>query len=243
MRGILTYHAVDRSGSVISLTPEVFAAHVAWLASGAVRVVGVNELLTLDDDSDAVALTFDDALASVASEAAPRLADYGLAATVFVVTDHVGRDNRWGGAPGGVVPVQSVLPWDALGRLMEAGWTVGSHSRRHPHLTHCSDSEIEDELASSCATIAHRLGVRPTVFAYPFGACNARVGTAVAAHYPLAVTTRHRLLSRDVAPHLLPRLDAWYFRGKDPFRNWGTARFSRAVAGRDAMRRLRRAWR
>ena len=35
MRGILTYHSVDPSGSPISIDEKAFRAHVAWLASGA----------------------------------------------------------------------------------------------------------------------------------------------------------------------------------------------------------------
>lgn len=30
MRAILTYHSIDRTGLVISVTPEDFATHVAW---------------------------------------------------------------------------------------------------------------------------------------------------------------------------------------------------------------------
>ncbi|MBK9550504.1 MAG: hypothetical protein IPO52_15740 [Gemmatimonadetes bacterium] len=62
MRAILTYHAIDATGSVISVTPEDFAAHVSWAASGAVQVVSVEELLAFPDSVNAVALTFDDAL-------------------------------------------------------------------------------------------------------------------------------------------------------------------------------------
>jgi len=242
MRAILTYHSIDRTGSVISVTPEDFAAHVAWAASGAVQVVSLEELLTLPDATDAVALTFDDALASVATEAAPRLAEHGLAATVFVVSQHVGGDNRWGGRTSGEVPTATVLDWDAIGALAEAGWAVGSHTVHHPKLTQCGDAELEDELAGSAATIAQRVGTRPRTFAYPYGDADPRVRAAVGRHYRIGCSTTYRPVSSTTDPLDVPRLDAWYFRGRAPFRDWGTPRFRRAVAWRHTLRRARRLW-
>jgi peptidoglycan/xylan/chitin deacetylase (PgdA/CDA1 family) len=239
MRAILTYHAIDDLASPISLPPVDFARHVAWFASGAVRVVGIEELLTLPDEADAVAITFDDALTSVASDAAPRLAEHGLPATLFVVSDHVGGDNQWGGPRPGRAH-RPVLDWTAIAALQAGGWTIGSHTRRHPHLPACNDALLEDELAASAELLGTRLGQRPALLAYPYGDCDARVITATAAHYRVAVGTEHRLLRADESPHHLPRLDAWYFRGANPFAEWGTAAFRRRVAVRHALRRLRR---
>jgi peptidoglycan/xylan/chitin deacetylase (PgdA/CDA1 family) len=206
-------------------------------------VVSVPELLALPIESDAVALTFDDALASVASEAAPLLEGHGLRATVFAVTDHVGSDNRWGGTTESGIPAAGVLDWDALGRLMLSGWSVGSHTRRHSHLTRCSNGELQDELEGSAEAIERHLGVRPTSFAYPYGETNAHVAAATAAVYPLAFTTEYLALDLDCDRSLIPRLDAWYFRGAADFQGWGTPRFRRGIALRHALRRMRRALR
>ncbi len=242
MRAILTYHAIDASASPISLPPDDFARHVAWLASGAVAVVGIAELLALPDQVDAVAITFDDALATVVTEAAPRLAEASLPATLFVVSDHVGGDNRWHSAGGAGRPALPVLDWDALGELQAHGWTIGSHTRRHPHLPACHDAELMDELAGSAASLQAQLGVRPTVLAYPYGEVDARVEAEAARHYALAVGTDHALLGDGPPRHRLPRLDGWYFRGAEPFRGWGTSAFRRRVAWRHALRRVRRAF-
>ncbi|MES2304441.1 MAG: polysaccharide deacetylase family protein [Gemmatimonadota bacterium] len=240
MRAILTYHAIDRSGSVISVSPEAFASHVAWLASGRVRVVSIAELLALPEDCDAVALTFDDALASVASEAAPLLADAGLHGTVFVVTDHVGGDNRWRGVTDPGIPVAAVLDWDALGRLVESGWSAGSHTRTHPHLPECSDAALADELDGSAEAIAAGLGVTPDIFAYPYGDSDPRSTAAVATRYAAACTTDYLPFDATPDPAMIPRLDAWYFRDGSAFRDWGSRRFRRGIAWRHALRRVRR---
>ena len=97
MRAILTYHSIDASASPISVSKEVFASHVEWLATGRVRVTTVDELLRLPDSADAVALTFDDGFENFGEIAAPALARHALPSTLFIVSDYVGRTNAWGG--------------------------------------------------------------------------------------------------------------------------------------------------
>lgn len=243
MRAILTYHSIDRSGSAISVSPETFRAHVEWLAASGVRVVSVPELLALPDDANALALTFDDALASVATEAAPLLAAHALPATVFVVTQHVGGDNRWGGVGDPGIAVQPVLGWDALAKLRGQGFTIGAHSRRHPHLTRCSDAELGDELAGSADDIVAALGERPTAFAYPYGSIDDRVLQAAREHFAVGCTTEFRVVTPGVAAEAVPRLDAWYFQKPSALSRWGTGGFRRSVLLRHAMRRARRMFR
>lgn len=240
MRAILTYHSIDPSGSPISVSPAAFRRHVAWLDQGPVRVVSLNELVALPDSAHAVALTFDDGLASLATDAAPVLADHGLPATVFVVTQRVGGDNRWRAAPPGAVPRFPLLDWGGLGRLVERGMTMGSHTRSHPRLTRCGDAELADELAGAAEDIRRELGLRAGVLAYPYGDVDRRVVAAARPVYDLACTTALRCLRGSDPPLGLPRLDAYYLRDGDRLTHWGTARFRRYLGARRAARALRR---
>lgn len=240
MRAILTYHSIDRSGSAISLTPEAFRAHVDWLARGTVRVVPLMELLSLPAGTNAVALTFDDALESIGREAAPLLAAHGFPATVFVVSRHVGGDNRWRGVGDPGIPVQAILAWDALERMRREGFTVGAHTRTHRDLPRCSPSELADELAGSADDISAALGERPRTFAYPYGRCDSAVARAAAAEFDVSCTTEFQAVGSDSARERVPRLDAWYFKDASRLAAWGTPRFARRIAVRHALRRLRR---
>ena len=240
MRAILTYHSIDDSGSIASVSPATFRDHVAWLASGTVRVVALTELAALGDDVDALALTFDDALATVATEAAPLLAAHGLPATGFVVTGHAGADNRWSGAGDPGIPVQPVLGWDALARLMSHGFTVGGHTRHHRHLPRCSDAELTDEIAGCADDIEAALGVRPATFAYPYGEVDDRVARQAALRFDLCCTTAYQPWRTSDGSDRVPRLDAFYFRDATRFRRWGTAGFRRSIAVRHSLRRIRR---
>lgn len=240
MRAILTYHSIDRSGSVISTDPETFRRHVMWLASGAVRVVPLERIGEVPAGDSAVAITFDDAFRNFGELAVPLLAEYGLPATVFVVTSAVGGTNRWGGRSAPNVPDLPLLDWDGLARVAAQGITLGAHSRTHPMLTALFGARLEDEIAGSRDALAARTGHAPTTFAYPYGACNDRVLAAARRSFALACTTELRALSEGEDPLRLPRLDAYYFRAPGALERWGSARQRCAIAARAVGRRLRR---
>jgi peptidoglycan/xylan/chitin deacetylase (PgdA/CDA1 family) len=241
-RGIITYHSIDDSGSVISITPACFQRHVEWIVRAGVSVRSLDAILERKpkDDQHALAITFDDGYLNVAERAAPLLREHGLPATVFVVSGRAGRDNGWERARGSHIPMLPLLDWDALGRLSESGVQVGAHSRTHPHLTRLPDSAIEDELAGCAEEIERRIGTRPVALAYPYGNTDARVAGIARRVFNVGVTTRFRTLDGPVDPLLVPRLDAWYFREPGSLESWGSTSFHLRVLARDTVRRVRR---
>lgn len=213
MRLILTYHSIDPSGSVISIDPDVFVRQMEWLARSEVRVVSVADLVTGPDDGYRVALTFDDGFASFAHIAAPALRTLGLPATVYVVTDRAGATNGWGrnGGDRGI-PELPLLDWDALAGLARDGFDLGAHTRSHPRLGRIDPSRLADEIVGSSAAIQARIGYAPTTFAYPYGATTPAAVAVVKTAYRFACTTELRMIRATDDPHLLPRVDMYYFR-------------------------------
>lgn len=239
MRAILTYHSIDDSGSPISVGRAQFRAHCAFLGSGRIRVVPLLALLDLPDDGDAVAITFDDGIGNVGREAAPVLEDHGLSATVFVVSDHVGGRNDWGGTRVPGIPDLPLMDWDDLGRLRERGHQIGAHTRTHPALPGLPGDRLEEELAGCARRIDERLGSRPPVFAYPYGAVDDRCAGAVRSHFAAACTTELRGLRGRDDPVRLPRLDMFYLRARGALERWGTAAFRSRLWVRAQGRRVR----
>ena len=239
VRGILTYHSIDESGSPISVSPETFGAHIRFLVAGRVRVVGLDALLTASDDQDLVALTFDDGFANFATLALPLLEAHGMPATVFVVADHVGHTNAWGGTPHPGIPTLPLMDWETLAQAQGRGIAIGAHTRRHGALTTLWPGEQELEIAGSADRIASELGVRPAAFAYPYGRHDERTVRLVRAHFSYGVTTQLRLLSGSEDAARLPRLDAWYFRAPGQLEGWGTAAFRSRIWLRARGRRVR----
>ena len=239
MRAILTYHSIDSSGSPVSVSEETFRAHARFLGSGRVGVVPLADLPALPDEEDAVALTFDDGFLNFSRLAMPLLVDLGLPATVFVVSDAVGTTNAWGGREVPGIPTLPLMGWKELHSVRDAGFEIGAHTRHHPDLTTVSGEQLEDETAGCVDRISAELGERPHSFAYPYGAVNEAVARHSRRLFERSVTTELRPLAPDEDTALLPRLDAWYFRGPGALEGWGTSSFRRRLWIRAQGRRVR----
>ncbi len=191
-------------------------------------------------DLDAVALTFDDALASFAEIALPLLVEHGLPGTLFVVTSRAGSTNDWTGRGERGIPTFPLMSWAELAEALESGIELGAHSRTHPRLTTLPDDLLEQELSGSAADLERHTGARPRTFCYPYGDVDDRVTAAASNLFDLACTTRLDVLADD-ALHRLPRLDMVYFRDPRRLEAWGSAAFLRYVRFRAAARHVRAA--
>lgn len=239
MRAIFTYHSIDSSGSPISVSEESFREHLRFFGSGRVTVVPLADLPSMPDESDAVALTFDDGFLNFSSTVHPQLSHRGFPATVFVVSDRAGDSNAWGGRAEKDIPTLPLMSWSDIGRVHEAGIEIGAHTRRHVRLTTLSPAQLEDETAGCVERMVSELGVRPKRFAYPYGDVDDRVARVTRRIFRHSVTTELRALSADDDSALLPRLDAWYFRNARTLDGWGSSAFRRRLWVRAQGRRVR----
>lgn len=235
------YHSIDESGSAISVGRDALRAHVRWLASGQVPVVPLEEIVSGDPALDAVALTFDDAFANFATEAAPLLVEHRLPVTLFVVSDRVGTTNAWGGYDSPGIPTLPLLDWAALGRLAREGITLGGHTRTHPRLAGMSEAALIDEIAGSAERIQAECGVRPGAFAYPYGVYDGAAAGVVAGSYRIGCTTELRVLGQAEKSPLLPRLDMYYFQRDGRLEAWGNRSFHWRLLIRARARAFRQA--
>ncbi|MBL0161023.1 MAG: polysaccharide deacetylase family protein [Bryobacterales bacterium] len=226
---ILTYHSIDDSGSVISVSPAQFRRHMEILAAKRIRVVPLTEVR---DTPGAVALTFDDGYENFLTHAAPVLAEYGLPATVFPVSGYCGRDNGWPTQPA-FVPRLPLMGWRALERVVAQGIGIGAHSATHPFLTRVPDEQVREELSGCRASLEARLGVTADTLVYPYGDSDARVRRLAAEVFRLACGTRLGFLSPGDHCFDLPRIDAYYVRDS----RWFGRLFSRSGRSYVAMRR------
>ena len=231
---ILTYHSIDDSGSVISVSPAQFRRHMQILAEKRIRVV---PLSAIRDTPGAVALTFDDGYRNFLEIAAPVLAEHGFPATVFVVSGHCGSDNGWPGQPA-FVPRLPLMSWRELEQVAAQGITIGAHSATHPFLTRLSAEQIRAELSGCRQVIETRLGVSADTLVYPYGDSDARVRQVASEVFRLACGTRLDFLTPADDPFDLPRIDAYYAR--DP--GWFARLFSMSGRTYIALRRWARTW-
>jgi peptidoglycan/xylan/chitin deacetylase (PgdA/CDA1 family) len=151
------------------------------------------------------AVTFDDGYLSVAEHAAPILDRYKFPATVFVVSDMVGRTNEWDIHAGR--PIQPLMVWDSLYALQSAGWEIAGHTRTHPHLNQLHRTAALEELKSGKHEIEARIGSRVETFCYPYGDYSEATPELVQnAGFLGACTTRSGWATERKSPYLLPRV-------------------------------------
>ncbi len=135
-------------------------------------------------------LTFDDGYVDNMTVAKPILDEFGIPASVFVVTGDVGRRNLVWEEAGEKLPA-NLMTWDMLGKLAEDGWEIGSHAHEHIHLDRCSPDRQQETIERSAVDIEKRLGRRPASFCYPYGAFNDDTKKAVrTAGIQFALTSR-----------------------------------------------------
>src|SRR5689334_11658401 len=119
MRAILTFHSIDDSGSVVSYPPATFARLLDALAEARMPVCDLDTLLA-PTTSRGIAITFDDGMKSLYTNALPVLRDHRVASHLFLATGAVGGNNRWAAQPEGI-PEFQMLGWDELEALQRAG--------------------------------------------------------------------------------------------------------------------------
>ncbi len=244
---ILAYHSLDTSGSVVSVSPQLFAKQMAVVAELGFRGVSLREAVAEHSakgswPDQTVVITFDDGFASLHEHAHAILSRYEFTATVFLVADYVGLTNDWETPPGGLGQ-RPLLTWSQIEKLHCAGWEIGAHTRTHPDLRRLSGVQVEDEIAGSRRDLERRLGQTVQSFAYPYGLFDERGERIVAREYEAACTTRLQRAGSEALSRL-SRIDAYYLSDPDrvrrllsgqldgylTFRRWGR-RVRRVVAG------------
>jgi peptidoglycan/xylan/chitin deacetylase (PgdA/CDA1 family) len=146
---------------VNDVSPRRFRRHLETALSAGYRFVPAELVAAEPGDDPRLAITFDDGLASVATNAAPMLREMGIPWTLFVVTDWADGNHAF--APG------TMLGWAEVESLAAQGATIGSHSVTHPNFGRIGLEQAEQELYESRLTMASRIGITPTAFAIPLG--------------------------------------------------------------------------
>lgn len=209
---VLLYHNVGplRPGTFPSLTvsPENFEKQIRWLARhGYVGILASDWLSWLNGEkalpNKPVMITFDDAYADINQYALPILKTYGCPATVFVVTDQIGRTNAWdhrdSSAPIPCMTGEQIQYWAGQ------GFEFGAHSCSHADLTTLTASHLADEIEGSKRDLTILLRTPPRAFAYPYGYYSETTKSCVGRAYDLAFTSDEGLNGFGTDPWLLRR--------------------------------------
>jgi peptidoglycan/xylan/chitin deacetylase (PgdA/CDA1 family) len=173
--GVLTEDAADFARQIDS-----------WLARGWRPVSLTEGLHELGERGRIFTMSFDDGRDSVCEVARRLLDDRGIRAILYLATDYVARGRTYRDAQ-----PWKACTWSQLGRWLEAGHEIGSHTHTHAALTDCSPDWPREELERSREVLQRELGQRPIHFAYPYGQHDQRTydGLRALGDWASAVTT------------------------------------------------------
>jgi len=206
---VLMYHNIGIRPKRVTLkslyvTPRMFRFQMWYLKTAGFKVVSLHEILSFINGKNfnekLVAITFDDGYQDFYDNAFPVLKTYNFPSTVFLVSELVGKENRWDSN------VERLLNWDSILEMKDAGVTFGSHSKTHPFLSRLSEKELRDEIRDSKIILEERLKNPVDFFCYPNGNYDNRVlETVHTSGYKGAVTTNRGLIHRNDSPFEMTR--------------------------------------
>lgn len=208
---VLNYHKVDNFYHALSIPPDEFEEQMAYLAENGFTTITPDQLMAyLNHDRELpekpILITFDDGYLDNFTNAYPIMKKYGFTATIFVVTNKIGREANF-------------MSWDQVRTMQQDGFVFGSHTVSHEPLTKLSREQIKQELADSRKEIEQQLGSRTRYFAYPTGAYNLQIEELVKqAGYKAAFTIRYGQAGTESNPYALERIPI--FRGQHTFRSF-----------------------
>lgn len=176
---ILAYHKVNKQfeWGINTVSIRSFENQIKYLSENHYYTISLDQYINTEfriySKRRPVVITFDDADESVYHHAFLILRDYGFTATLFVISDYVGKLNYWDANLRGIHSKH--LNWDKIRQLANAGWEIGSHTATHSDLLSLSIDEVTEELQSSKQVIEHNIE-RPVRFvSYPFNRFDRRI--------------------------------------------------------------------
>jgi peptidoglycan/xylan/chitin deacetylase (PgdA/CDA1 family) len=210
---ILCYHSITPAPhNRCAVSTRAFLRQMMHLA-GRYHVVPVAHLVKLIKEEKpippkTVAITIDDGFQDAYTHAYPILAQLGLPATIFILADTGGSDEKEGRISD--LPQPGSLSWKEILDMSRHGIDVGSHGMTHASLRSLSPGVAQYELERSREIIESKLGKSIEGFAYPYGTFrdfdDSIIKHVEATGYEWAVSTISGLNTHRTSPYALRRV-------------------------------------
>jgi peptidoglycan/xylan/chitin deacetylase (PgdA/CDA1 family) len=232
---VLMYHHISPKPGLVTCAPENFRAQMRWLAKNGWKTLSTATfaaaLASGKIPKKSVLITFDDGYLDNWIYAHPVLQEFGLHATIFLITGWIGDGEKRPHAGQPNVPDvpnhkqamtaagagkfdDTFMRWSEI-EAMRVASTVEFHSHTHSHTRWDHqiadqaerDAALADDLAQSRATLSSRLGQTSPHLCWPQGYFDSHYQqVAKAAGFTHLYTTEPGVVRRDVDPARIPRL-------------------------------------
>lgn len=197
---ILMYHSIGyKDGDSFFVTPENFRRQMEYIKKRGYEVISLDELANLISSSkpfrkNKVVITFDDGYKDNFLYAYPVLKEMNFPATIFIVTDFIGKKYDDSG--------KEFISWEEVAVMSNNGISFGGHTKSHVELGVVTDEVFAfEEISGSKKAIEKNIRKESGYFSYPVGSFNDKVKVLVKkAGYKGACTTNRGFvkLNRDI---------------------------------------------
>ena len=206
---ILMYHSIaDDSNDPYSVSVDAFREQISWLSKNGFGVVSLSFLLrsiqlqNFGSLRKKVVITFDDGCEDFIANALPILLEYKAPATVFLVTDMLGKIASWSKSENNV----RLMDEDEVRLITAKGINLGSHSATHENLTLLAHQEVQKQLRDSYDKLT-AFGESFYAFSYPWGQWSSQIAYALKdAGYECAVSVGEKTRLTAANAYFLPRI-------------------------------------
>jgi peptidoglycan/xylan/chitin deacetylase (PgdA/CDA1 family) len=185
---ILMYHNIGYEKGSFFVSPENFIKQMEYIKKNGYEVVTFDELVGSIKDKKSlkrnkVVITFDDGYQDNFKYAYPILKKTGFPATVFLITDFMGKKFTGEG--------KEFMNWDEVIAMSKNRISFGGHTKTHFYLGAILDEKSAfEEIMGSKKLIEKKIGASVDYFCYPSGGFCQRAKELVAqAGYKGACTT------------------------------------------------------
>lgn len=191
---ILMYHSVgepSNGANALNIPLDVFERQMKFLHDHRYHVVPFSDVVDLLKAKKpilpkTVVLTFDDGYENNYTAVFPVLKKYGFPATIFVITDYLGKEKELYG------DTYRFLTPGMLRVMSDSGLvTIGAHTVDHLYLPDITDHGVLEKQIAGSKALLEKIVSRPVdFFCYPSGGYNGKAKEVVRrAGYKAAVTT------------------------------------------------------
>ncbi len=171
---ILNYHQIipnerKRNSSLLqdwSISKKNFEFQMKYL-SKRYPIISLDDLVSalkgkVELSSISLVITLDDGYKDSYTNAYPILKKYNIPATLFLISNYIGKRNRFG----------NYLSWNEIKKMKDSLIAFGSHTKTHSLLTQITENKLQEEILSSKLEIEKKLRKKIYFLAYPYGQTN-----------------------------------------------------------------------
>jgi peptidoglycan/xylan/chitin deacetylase (PgdA/CDA1 family) len=216
---ILMYHNIGNEKGSFFVAPENFTKQMEYINKNGYEVITLDELVTSIKNKkplkrNKVVITFDDGYRDNFQYAYPVLRRLGFPATVFLITDFIGRNSMG--------TEKEFLNWNEVIAMSKNKISFGGHTKTHFYLGVIKDEKAAfEQIVGSKKAIEEKTGMPVDYFCYPSGGFNPKAKVfVVMAGYKGACTTNRGFykFNRDV--YELKRIKVANSDAVKPFSFW-----------------------